>query len=101
MLKISQYFSITGRLFLHIASFLNDRLARIKYADIVGEWLTSYFGTSAGTSLGPILFIMHLDDIPKCIMPKFADDLAALAVGNDFNDISQFARFNRSVDAMG
>jgi len=65
--KISQDFSITGRLFLHIASFLNDHSARIKYADMVGEWLTSYFETSAGTSLGPILFIMHLHDILKCI----------------------------------
>lgn len=37
LLKIGRDFNITGRLFLHIASFLEGRLARIKFSDKVGE----------------------------------------------------------------
>ena len=47
----------------------------------------SLYGTSAGTRLGPILFIMHLHDIPKFIKPKFADNLVAICVDNDFHSI--------------
>ena len=89
LLKIGTDFKITGRLFLHIASFLNNRFARVKFSDKIGEWLESIFGTSAGTSLGPLLFIMHLHDIPKCVMPKFADDLVALAVGKDVDCVTK------------
>ena len=74
--KISRDFGISGRLFLHIASCLRDRLARIKMDVDVGDWLQSNYGTSAGTSLGPLLFVIHIHDVPKSIMPKFADDLS-------------------------
>jgi len=30
---------------------------------------------------------MHLHDIPKCIRPKFADDLVAISVANDISVI--------------
>jgi len=68
--KIANDFGITGKLFLHIQSFLNDRSARIKMCGITGDWIDSVFGTSAGTSLGPLLFIVHIHDIPKCIFPS-------------------------------
>ena len=75
LIKLAKDFGITGRLFQNIASFLCDRLARIKYDDSIGDWLLSLSGTSAGTSLGPLLFIVQIYDVPKCIKPKFADDL--------------------------
>ena len=85
--KIKYDFHISGCLLCHIASFLRDRTARIKFEDRIGDWLDSLYGTSAGTRLGPMLFIMHLHDIPKCIKPKFADDLVAICVDNDFHSI--------------
>ena len=37
--------------------------------------------------MGPLLFIMYLHDVPKHISPKFADDLVAVAVSNDIDDV--------------
>ena len=74
---------------LHIHSFLKERLARIKICDNVGEWSESLLGTSAGTSLGPLLFIMHVHDVPEIIAPKFADDMVAIAVGKDVCQIEE------------
>ena len=71
----------------HIRSFLSGRTARIKIGDLIGDWLDSDFGTSAGTRLGPLLFIMHLHDIPKCIKPKFADDVVALSISHNVSEI--------------
>jgi len=87
--KISRDLGISGRLFLHIASFLRNRLARIKMDDDVGDWLQSNYGTSAGTSLGPLLFVIHTHDVPKSIMPKFADDLVAISVEEDISAVEE------------
>ena len=43
-----------------------------------GECIESAFGTSAGTNLGLLLFLMYLHDIPQMIFLKFADDLVLL-----------------------
>ena len=87
--KIRSNFKISGLLFAHIRSFLTDRLARIKYDDNVGQWIQSIFGTSAGTRLGPILFVMYIHDVPNCIKPKYADDLVAFSVGPDLTQIQE------------
>jgi len=47
----------------------------------------SIFGTSAGTRLGPLLFIAYVHDVPKSIFPKFADDLVSVSVNDDFTKV--------------
>jgi len=94
LIKLRRDFGITGRLFLHIHSFLQDRLARIKFNDFTGDWLQSLFGTSAGTSLGPLLFIIQIHDVPKDIRPKFADDLVTVATGKDIDEIQASLQSN-------
>ena len=87
--KIRKDFRISGLLLEHIRSFLTERIARIMYDHGVGNWLPSIFGTSAGTRLGPLLFVMYIHDVPHCIKPKYADDLVALAVGPDLTQIEE------------
>ena len=80
--KVRKDFNIVGLLFLHITSFLSGRRARIKIGELIGDQLESELGTSAGTWLGSLLFILHLHDVHSCIKPKFAEDLIAVSVGN-------------------
>jgi len=96
--KIANDFGITGKLFLHIQSFLNDRIARIKVSSITGDWIDSTIGTSAGTSLGPLLFIVHIHDVPKSIFPKFADDVVTISVDTDINVIT--AELQKAADEL-
>ena len=96
--KLAKDFGINGKLFLHIASFLSDRIARVKVNGHYGEWIESMFGTSAGTNLGPLLFIMYLHDIPVRIFPKFADDLVSVAVDSDMLRITK--ELQHSVDDL-
>ena len=76
--KIAKDFKVSGHLFLHICSFLEGRLARLKVNDLVSDWNDSIYGTSAGTIWGPILFLIFVSDIPEELRPKFADDVAAV-----------------------
>jgi len=84
---IREDFGISGRLLHHIADFLSDRDARINVNSLTGEWYPSLLGTSAGTVLGPILFIMHIHKAPSCIKPKFADDFTSVATGNSSGEV--------------
>ena len=48
--------------------------------NVFGQWIESKIGTSAGSSLGPLLFIANVHDVPHSITPKFADDMVAVAI---------------------
>ena len=48
--------------------------------DLTGEWKESNLGTSTGTVLETLLFILHVYDSPEPIDPKFADDFTSVAM---------------------
>ena len=37
--------------------------------------------------MGPLLFVIHIRDVPKSIMPKFADVLVAISVEEDISAV--------------
>jgi len=61
--KLRNDFHISGRMLMFLIQFLSDRKARIKVNGLIGEWIESLVGMSAGTILGPILFLTHVHDI--------------------------------------
>jgi len=73
-------------------------MARVKVNGHYGEWLESMFGTSAGTNLGPLLFIVYMHDIPDMIFPKFADDVVSVVVESDVMHITK--ELQQSVDDL-
>ena len=85
--KLWKDLKIRGRLFLHLCDFLNERSARIKINNLVGEWRESDVGTSAGTVLGALLFILQVHDSPPPIKPKFADDFTTAKVGKNSKEV--------------
>ena len=89
LLQTVKDLGIRGRLLNHITDFLSERNARIKINSLIGEWLPSALGTSAGTILGPVLFIMHIHNAPACIKPKYADDFSAIATGNSVEEVER------------
>ena len=91
-------FGIDGRLFLHIANFLMDRKARLKIGNLVGAWVDTNVGSSAGTVLGPVLFIIYTHDVPRVIFPKFADDFNGLAI--EKTNAAMIRKLQSIVDAV-
>ncbi len=87
LLKLNSDFNINGQLFLHLASFFDNRMAQIKVNDVTGDWKPSNVGTSAGTIFGPMLFTSYFHDAPDTVKPKFADDTSSVAVGLNVKDV--------------
>ena len=70
--------------------FLNNRRQRVKVDGVTTEFLDINRGVPQGTVLGPLMFIIMVNDI-KAVnlsndLSKFADDIAIIAPIYDYED---------------
>jgi len=76
MHKLSQY-GISGKLHGWIQAFLTDRRQRVCVDGELSEWAMVSSGIPQGSVLGPILFVIFINDMPSTIESAcrlFADD---------------------------
>ena len=74
--KINNY-GITGSTFHWISNFLTKRKQRVVVDGENSEWIYVKSGVPQGTVFGPLLFLMHINDLPINInstVRLFADD---------------------------
>ena len=66
-----------------VASFLTGRQQRIKIGDILSTWSGLHGGVPQGTRLGPLLFLIMVNDLHSALpMVKYVDDITLYNTGN-------------------
>ena len=70
-------YGITGKIYKWIESFLTDRLQRVVVNGEFSDWSSVLSGIPQGSVLGPVLFVIFINDLPECVSSRiflFADD---------------------------
>ena len=74
--KLSGY-GIKGKIYTWIKEFLSNRKQRVAISGVFSEWKHVTCGIPQGSVLGPILFLIFINDMPEvlnCCAKFFADD---------------------------
>ena len=77
LLSKLKHYGIDDKIWLWISNFLKQRKQHVVVDGIQSDLVTVDSGVPQGTVLGPILFLLHINDIPSVISSKvrlFADD---------------------------
>ena len=72
-----EHYSIDSKILLWITNFLNNRKQRVVVDGNFSNYADVESSVPQGTVLGPLLFLLHINDQPSCVNYKvrlFADD---------------------------
>ena len=86
------YYGISGKAKLLLESYLQNRYQRVPNTNLyfssktVSKWTKIKYGVLQGSILGPLLFLVYINDLPKATEHKdfpilFADDTGILVTG--------------------
>jgi hypothetical protein len=72
---------------------LTNRTQRVNYANELSPSRVLNYGVPQGSVLGPLLFVIHINDLPKCLLicsiSIYADDIIIYFSGSDTNEIME------------
>jgi hypothetical protein len=92
---------VEGRLFDWLCNYLTDRQIRVVVNGQKSDWLMQNAGVPQGSILGPLLFLIFINDITnniECDINLFADDTSLMEIIDNF--IESYEKINRDLHRL-
>ena len=89
LIKKCKALGIDGKIVKWIDAFLNNRKQRVIVNGCSSEWSEVYSGVPQGSVIGPVLFVIFINDMPEKVsnfISLFADDAKLYGVSTDDTD---------------
>ena len=87
-MKLSNY-GIPCKLLIWLSGFLQGRMMRVQVNGSYSSWVHVLSGVPQGSVLGPLLFLLYVNDLPdwiKSSIKMFADDTKLWSTISDVDD---------------
>ena len=84
---------ITGKILNWIGNCLQNRQQRVVIECVCCSWSHVSSGVPHGSVLGPVLFLIYINDLPKCVSCRirmYADDTKCFLTINCQADVDAF-----------
>ena len=101
LLHKARCMGIEGRIFDWLCDYLKDRKIRVVLNGQKSEWRNTTAGVPQGSILGPLLFLIFVNDITEGIesdIHLFADDTSLMEIIENYND--SYAKVNRDLQRL-
>lgn len=91
--KMFQY-GIRGKVLEWFRSYLNNRTQQVLFNEEFSEIIATKYGVPQGSVLGPLLFIIYINDIvdicpEDCAVKMFADDTLIYVTGDSSDEVER------------
>ena len=80
-------YGIRGKAYKLISSYLSNRQQNVKISNSISDCKTIRTGVPQGTILGPLLFILYVNDMIKDNIISYADDTAIIATDDSWKGV--------------
>ena len=91
LLKKLEIYGIRGHALGWFKSYLNDREQYVACGQAKSNMAAVNFGVPQGSNLGPLLFLIYINDLPKCLTngqaTLYADDTTIYNTANHTNEL--------------
>lgn len=103
LIKLEQM-GITGTVLEWLGDYLRDRTQVVKIAERISEAINCNLGVPQGSKLGPILFILFINDMPNVIVNScihlFADDTLLYIKSNVADVVQTVTKLNDDLQRL-
>ena len=97
-----QKYGVSGNELAWFTSYLGYRQQLCKVNDVSSRIEEIHCGVPQGSCLGPLLFILHINDLPFCLescqMTMYADDTSISFTAKSVNDLNM--TLNKELDSL-
>ena len=99
------FYGVTGNELMWIENYLSGRFQYVHYDNVKSELQLVKFGVHQGSILGPLLFLIQINDFIKivdgCTVQMYADDTVIYTSNRDIKVIEKTLSANMTVNKIG